>query len=91
MPTKYSVVLEAPRGNLETICPRIMVLSAIRKFIKQKNYKDAFITCRTHRIDLDILHDYDRNYFSIMWKHLLIKYLKWNTWIYLFLVYMKKM
>lgn len=63
MPTKYSAVLEAPRGNLETICPRIMVLSAIRKFIKQKNYKDAFITCRTHRIDLDILHDYDPELF----------------------------
>lgn len=63
MPTKYSVVLEAPRGNLETICPRIMVLSAIRKFIKQKNYKDAFITCRTHRIDLDILHDYEPELF----------------------------
>lgn len=63
MPTKYSVVLEAPRGNLETICPRIIVLSAIRKFIKQKNYKDAFITCRTHRIDLDILHDYEPELF----------------------------
>ncbi|EMG48183.1 IKI3 Elongator complex protein 1 [Candida maltosa Xu316] len=63
MPTKYSVVLEAPRGNLESICPRIMVLSAIRKFIKSKNYKDAFITCRTHRIDLDILHDYDPELF----------------------------
>lgn len=63
MPTKYSVVLEAPRGNLETICPRIMVLSAIRKFITQKNYKDAFIACRTHRIDLDILHDYDPELF----------------------------
>ncbi|WLF80400.1 Putative elongator complex protein 1 [Lodderomyces elongisporus] len=59
MPSKYSVVLEAPRGNIETICPRIMVLTAIRKFISQKDYKSAFIACRTHRIDLDILHDYD--------------------------------
>lgn len=59
MPSKYSVVLQAPRGNLETICPRIMVLSGVRKFIKQKNYKEAFLACRTHRIDLDILHDYD--------------------------------
>ncbi|CAI5759257.1 unnamed protein product [Candida verbasci] len=63
MPTKYSVVLEAPRGNLETICPRIMVLSAIRKHIKAKEYKDAFIVCRAHRIDLDILHDYDPELF----------------------------
>lgn len=64
MPSKYSVVLEAPRGNLETICPRIMVLSAVRKFIENKDYKDAFLACRTHRIDLDILHDYDPQLFT---------------------------
>lgn len=63
MPSKYSVVLEAPRGNLETICPRIMVVSGVRQFIKQKKYKDAFLACRTHRIDLDILHDYDPELF----------------------------
>ncbi|CUM67243.1 uncharacterized protein PRCAT00004936001 [Priceomyces carsonii] len=63
MPSKYSVVLQAPRGNLETIFPRIMVLNAVRKFIRNKNYKDAFFTCRTHRIDLDILHDYDPELF----------------------------
>lgn len=63
MPSKYSVVLQAPRGNLETICPRIMVLSGVRKFIQQKNYLEAFLACRTHRIDLDILHDYDPQLF----------------------------
>lgn len=63
MPTKYSVVLEAPRGNLETICPRIMVLSAIRKFITAKDFHNAFLACRTHRIDLDILHDYNPTLF----------------------------
>lgn len=63
MPSKYSVVLEAPRGNLETICPRIMVLSGVRKFIKDLRYKEAFLACRTHRIDLDILHDYDPELF----------------------------
>ncbi|RLV91418.1 Elongator complex protein 1 [Spathaspora sp. JA1] len=63
MPSKYSVVLEAPRGNLETICPRIMVLSAIRQFISHKQFKQAFLACRTHRIDLDILHDYDPELF----------------------------
>lgn len=59
MPSKYAVVLEAPRGNLETICPRIMVVSGVRKYIKLCQYKEAFLACRTHRIDLDILHDYD--------------------------------
>lgn len=64
MPSKYSVVLQAPRGNLETICPRIMVLSAVREFIHNLDYLKAFIACRTHRIDLDILFDYDPTAFE---------------------------
>lgn len=63
VPSKYSVILQAPRGNLETICPRIMVLTGVRKFIKEKNFHEAFIACRTHRIDLDLLHDYDQELF----------------------------
>ncbi|OBA21416.1 IkappaB kinase complex, IKAP component [Metschnikowia bicuspidata var. bicuspidata NRRL YB-4993] len=59
IPSKYSVVLQAPRGNLETICPRIMVLSGVRNFIAALDYRNAFVACRTHRIDLDLLHDYD--------------------------------
>ncbi|SSD58387.1 probable Elongator complex protein 1 [Saccharomycodes ludwigii] len=59
IPSKSAVVLQAPRGNVETIYPRIMVLSGVRQDILHKNYKSAFITCRTHRINLDILHDYD--------------------------------
>ncbi|CCE61753.1 hypothetical protein TPHA_0B00810 [Tetrapisispora phaffii CBS 4417] len=58
MPSKSSVVLQANRGNLETIYPRIMVLSEVRKDILAKKYKEAFVICRTHRINLDILHDY---------------------------------
>lgn len=62
-PSNFSVVLQAPRGNLETIYPRIMVLTEIRKNIRLKKYKEAFLICRTHRIDLDILHDYDPELF----------------------------
>lgn len=58
IPSKSSVVLQANRGNLETIYPRIMVLSKVRKDILSKSYGEAFICCRTHRIHLDILHDY---------------------------------
>lgn len=64
MPSKGTVVLQAPRGNLETICPRIMVLASVRKNILEKNYKAAFITCRTHRIHLDILYDYAPEQFN---------------------------
>ncbi|KAG0673877.1 hypothetical protein C6P42_002503 [Pichia californica] len=63
IPSKSCVILQAPRGNLETIYPRIMVLNDIRKAIKLKDYKSAFSTCRIHRISLDILHDYDPELF----------------------------
>lgn len=47
-----------PRGNLETIYPRALVLDGIRRCIKDLDYKQAFLTCRQHRVDLNILHDY---------------------------------
>lgn len=58
IPSKSAVVLQASRGNLETIYPRIMVLSKVRKDILLKRYGEAFVCCRIHRINLDILHDY---------------------------------
>ena len=58
MPTTHSVVLQMPRGNLETIHPRALVLAAVRKTIEAKNYRDAFLTCRSQRVDLNILHDH---------------------------------
>lgn len=64
IPSKYSVVLQALRGNLETVFPRIMVLQAVRSFIKKMRYLEAFKACRTHRIDLDILHDVDPTAFE---------------------------
>jgi elongator complex protein 1 len=59
MPTKYSVVLQMPRGNLETIYPRAMVLAAIRRSIEAESYDEAFFTCRNQRVDMNILHDHD--------------------------------
>ncbi|SJM86902.1 probable Elongator complex protein 1 [Zygosaccharomyces bailii] len=58
IPSRSAVVLQANRGNLETIYPRIMVLAKVRKDILSKRYGEAFVCCRTHRIHLDILHDY---------------------------------
>lgn len=63
MPSKSAVVLQATRGNLETFYPRIMVLGDVRKAISKRDYKSAFQTCRTHRIALDIIHDYNPDEF----------------------------
>lgn len=63
MPTTYSVVLQMPRGNLETIYPRALVLSAIRRNIEADRYDEAFLTCRNQRVDMNILHDHDPDRF----------------------------
>ncbi|KGO68497.1 Uncharacterized protein PITC_071220 [Penicillium italicum] len=58
IPSIFAVVLQAPRGNIETIFPRALVLAGIRTFIDQKKYRSAFMACRSQMVDLNILHDY---------------------------------
>ncbi len=53
-----SLVLQMPRGNLETIYPRAMVLAGIRGLIEKMDYAAAFATCRTQRVDMNILFDH---------------------------------
>ena len=58
MPTTSALILQMPRGNLETIYPRALVLAGIRRNINNKEYKKAFLACRNHRVDMNILHDH---------------------------------
>ncbi|CCC07246.1 unnamed protein product [Sordaria macrospora k-hell] len=58
MPSRMSIVLQMPRGNLETIYPRAMVLAGIRQLVEQKEYGAAFATCRTQRVDMNLLYDH---------------------------------
>ncbi|KAL4878550.1 IKI3 family-domain-containing protein [Aspergillus karnatakaensis] len=58
MPSTFSVILQAPRGNIETIYPRALVLAGIRSFIDKKNYRSAFLACRSQMVDMNIIHDY---------------------------------
>lgn len=59
MPSTMSIVLQMPRGNLETISPRPLVLQQVRKALDAKSYREAFMTCRRHRIDLNFLCDHN--------------------------------
>lgn len=63
MPTTLSVVLQMPRGNLETIYPRAMVLAGIRQLIDVKEYGKAFAHSRTQRVDMNILYDHNPDQF----------------------------
>ncbi|OBT44189.1 hypothetical protein VE00_04835 [Pseudogymnoascus sp. WSF 3629] len=84
MPTSLSLVLQMPRGNLETIWPRAMVLAGIRKLIAEKNYKRAFSHCRTQRVDMNLLYDYQPEQFLAN-VGLFVDQVKMITYIDLFL------
>lgn len=58
MPSIFALILQMPRGNLETIYPRALVLAGIRDKINKKKYKDVFLACRNQRVDMNILHDH---------------------------------
>ena len=58
MPSKFALVMQMPRGNLETIYPRALVLAGIRECIDAKKYRKAFLACRDQRVDMNILHDH---------------------------------
>ncbi|KAK4705712.1 elongator complex protein 1, partial [Phenoliferia sp. Uapishka_3] len=68
VPSSTSLVLQMPRGNLETVCPRPLVLRIVRQdldrnqplFLESRSrYRAAFLSCRRHRIDLNILYDHN--------------------------------
>ncbi|OCB85125.1 IkappaB kinase complex, IKAP component [Sanghuangporus baumii] len=59
VPSNMSLVLQMPRGNLETINPRPMVMTVVEQDIEAKSYRKAFLACRKHRIDLTILVQHD--------------------------------
>ncbi|CDS00057.1 hypothetical protein [Sporisorium scitamineum] len=59
VPSAMSLILQMPRGNLETIYPRPLVLEVVRRNIDAKRYGAAFRICRTHRMDVNIIYDHD--------------------------------
>jgi len=53
-----NLIMQLPRGNLETIVPRIPVLYVIRDHLKTKEYAKAFLECRRQRINTNLICDY---------------------------------
>ncbi|KAL7752203.1 putative elongator complex protein 1 [Sorochytrium milnesiophthora] len=62
-PFESMLVLQMPRGNLETVYPRALVLDTVRSLLQQLDYRTSFLLCRKHRIDLNILVDDDTDRF----------------------------
>lgn len=58
IPSKQAIVMQLPRGNLETLYPRVLILDAAHKLITLDKHHDAFYLVLKHRLDLNILYDY---------------------------------
>ncbi|PHH63108.1 hypothetical protein CDD81_6259 [Ophiocordyceps australis] len=84
MPSNMTLVLQMPRGNLETISPRAMVVAGIRSLIEEKNYGRAFSYCRSQRVDMNILYDHRPAQFLAN-VDLFLDEMKQVAWIDLFL------
>ncbi|KAF8633329.1 hypothetical protein AX17_004501 [Amanita inopinata Kibby_2008] len=63
VPSSMSLVLQMPRGNLETINPRALVMEVIKQDLDDGNYRKAFLACRKHRIDLTVIINHNQKSF----------------------------
>ena len=59
IPHDVSLILQMPRGNLETVCPRALVVSTVREALDALDFKKALLLARKHRIDMNVLHDHN--------------------------------
>ncbi|KAF8963616.1 IKI3 family-domain-containing protein [Flammula alnicola] len=64
VPSSMSLVLQMPRGNLETINPRPLVMEVVKQDLDAGNYRKAFFACRKHRIDLNVIVDHNPEAFG---------------------------
>jgi tetratricopeptide (TPR) repeat protein len=53
------VILQLPRGNLETVCPRALTLYSINHALSQRRFRVAFECMRTSRLDMNLLYDHN--------------------------------
>ncbi|XP_067172655.1 elongator complex protein 1 isoform X4 [Apteryx mantelli] len=63
VPQDTKVVLQMPRGNLETIHHRALVLAQIRKWLNRLMFREAFQCMRKLRINLNLLYDHNPKVF----------------------------
>lgn len=57
------VVFQLPRGNLEGIYPKVIMINQVQKKIAAKQYSAAFETIRTHKLDFNLLFDLNPDQF----------------------------
>ncbi|ELW64582.1 Elongator complex protein 1 [Tupaia chinensis] len=59
VPQDTKLILQMPRGNLEVVHHRALVLAQIRKWLDKLMFKEAFECMRKLRINLNLIHDHN--------------------------------
>ncbi|KAK6016060.1 hypothetical protein OSTOST_18461, partial [Ostertagia ostertagi] len=57
------VIMQMPRGNLETIHPRPFVIRVIKQLLDAGNFVEALKDMKKHRIDMNLIVDYKPDMF----------------------------
>ncbi|KAM9356500.1 elongator complex protein 1 [Symphorus nematophorus] len=57
------VILQMPRGNLETVHHRALVLAQLRRWLDSLRFRDAFECMRKLRINLNFIYDHNPKVF----------------------------
>ncbi|KAL3671426.1 hypothetical protein V7S43_003350 [Phytophthora oleae] len=70
---RANVIVQLPRGNLECMSPQLLVLALVVQQIQVRDYAAALELCRRHRLDLNLLFDYDPRAFLENFPRFLIK------------------
>ncbi|XP_030050201.1 LOW QUALITY PROTEIN: elongator complex protein 1 [Microcaecilia unicolor] len=63
VPRDIKLILQMPRGNLETVHHRALVMAQIRKWLDRLMFKDAFECMRKLRVNLSFIHDHNPKVF----------------------------
>uniref|UniRef100_A0AAR2J7K0 Elongator complex protein 1 n=1 Tax=Pygocentrus nattereri TaxID=42514 RepID=A0AAR2J7K0_PYGNA len=63
VPQDTKLILQMPRGNLETIHHRALVLAQLRKWLDDLKFRDAFECMRKLRINLNLIYDHNPSVF----------------------------
>ncbi|XP_035506109.2 elongator complex protein 1 [Scophthalmus maximus] len=63
VPGDTRVILQMPRGNLETVNHRALLLAQLRKWLDSLKFREAFECMRKLRINLNLIYDHNPKVF----------------------------
>uniref|UniRef100_A0A8C5MDG3 Elongator complex protein 1 n=1 Tax=Leptobrachium leishanense TaxID=445787 RepID=A0A8C5MDG3_9ANUR len=89
VPQDTKVILQMPRGNLETIHHRALVLARLRHYLDSLMFKETFECMRKLRINLNLIYDHNPKVFLDN-VSLFVKQIESVNYINLFLTELKE-